>query len=173
MPVRNKRAYSPSAAAAATKGKQQKKNNKFKTTAAQRFNMLNVLKGFADVVEWDGNVPATIKVRMLLRNTEEFFDERENSFDRETAVKLLADALLDGKGINLYLFLNDEDGSYSGNGRIDINALVGSSKSKPTRVSKRNYEADIRRQADYDDDGDNESTDSNREENEAEERLPF
>jgi hypothetical protein len=86
-----------------------------------QFNMLNALAAFADGNQFEEEMPSMVKVRLILRNTN-IRDEEGNEYSQEEAAHLLAHALLEGRGINVYLFLN-EDGSYGGNGRINVKDL--------------------------------------------------
>jgi hypothetical protein len=133
-------------------------NNNYRSSssslkASNKFNMLNALAAFSDTNF--RRQPDLIKVRAVLKTTV-IRDDQGNEYSREEAAQLLAEALLEGRGINFYLFQN-EDGSYGGNGRINILELESasassSSKSKPkattlskstatkAKVTKRNYE---------------------------------
>jgi len=82
------------------------------------FNMLNALIGFADGAQFDKRSPSMVKFRLLLRTTA-IRDEDGNEYSQEEAADLLARALLQGRGINVYLFRNEDD-TYGGNGRINI-----------------------------------------------------
>lgn len=79
-----------------------------------------------------------LKSRILLKNENSkvgIVDERGNEYTSEEAVQLVAQALLIGRGISIYWFEND-DGSTSGNARIDINGL-DASEPEPAPAAKR------------------------------------
>lgn len=80
--------------------------------------MLNAFIGFADGAQFDKRSPSMVKFRLLLRNTA-IKDEDGNEYTQEEAAELLVRALLQGRGLNVYLFRNDDD-TYGGNGRINI-----------------------------------------------------
>jgi hypothetical protein len=84
-----------------------------------QFNMLNALMAFADGSQFEEEMPSMVKVRLILRTNTAIRDEEGNEYSQEEAAHLLAQALLEGRGINVYLFQN-EDGSYGGNGRINV-----------------------------------------------------
>jgi hypothetical protein len=84
-----------------------------------QFNMMNALMAFADGSQFEESMPPMVKVRLILRTTTAIMDEEGNEYSQEEAARLLAEALLQGRGINVYLFQN-EDGSYGGNGRINV-----------------------------------------------------
>jgi hypothetical protein len=131
-----------------------------------KFNMLNALTAFCDTDF--RRQPDMIKVRAVLKTTI-IRDEQNNEYSQEEAAQLLAAALLEGRGLNFYLFQN-EDGSYGGNGRINIleleSASASSSKSKPkatklskstatkAKVTKRNYEQLVEEDEEQDDEDD-------------------
>lgn len=221
MPVNNRRSYSNSNSGSSRGGSSRGNSNYggrsnggnrgaassgrkggFQKKSKDAFNMLNLLTAFGDIVEWDGDTPARIKVRALLKTKDgqhvNPLDEQENEYDMREAVELLAEALLAGNGINFYLFLND-DGSYGGNGRINIKDITvepaeedeedeeeeevveppkrttasakrnttkasGATKQSTKKTSRsnakpRDYEGDIRKQADAEDDSDEEIVD--------------
>jgi hypothetical protein len=118
--------FSSSSSSARQYERQSYKNKVAKKTSSwkkiNQFNMLNVLMAFADGSQFEEEMPSMIKVRLILRNIV-IKDEDNNEYSQEEAVRLLAEALLQGRGINTYLFLN-EDGSYGGNGRINIKNLI-------------------------------------------------
>jgi hypothetical protein len=96
------------------RGKQQPAKRK-----QNEYNMLSWGVGFFDE---DGKYP---KVRILLKSdnaNKPPTDEQDNEYTRDEAAYLVYQALLEGRGISLYLFNND-DGSMSGNARIDITGL--------------------------------------------------
>lgn len=147
MPVNNRRSYSNSSSSNSGRGGSSRGNSNyggrggssnrgaassgrkggFQKKSKDAFNMLNLLTAFGDIVEWDGDTPGRIKVRALLKTKDgqhvNPLDEQENEYEMREAVELLAEALLAGNGINFYLFLN-EDGSYGGNGRINIKDIT-------------------------------------------------
>jgi hypothetical protein len=148
MPVNNRRSYSNSSNSGSGRGGSSRGNGGnygrgngggrpaasagrkggFQKKSKDTFNMLNLLTAFGDVVEWGNDgTPERIKVRALLKTKDgehvNPLDEQENEYDMREAVELLAAALLEGNGINFYLFLN-EDGSYGGNGRINIKGIT-------------------------------------------------
>jgi hypothetical protein len=146
-------------------------NNYYRSTSssfksAGKFNMLNALTAFCDTNF--RRSPDQIKFRAVLKNTV-IKDDEGNEYSQEEAAQLLAAALLEGRGINFYLFQN-EDGSYGGNGRINIleleSASASSSKSKPkaskpskptatkAKVTKRNYEQLVEEDEEQDDEDD-------------------
>lgn len=108
-----------------------------KRRASGDYNMLSFGIGFFDE---DGRYP---KVRILLKKEDAkvgCVDEQENEYSREEAAALVAKALLEGRGISLYLFENN-DGTMSGNARIDINGLDSSAKElTPVKSVKPKYE---------------------------------
>jgi hypothetical protein len=135
--------------------------------SVRSFNMLNTLIAFCDTNF--RRQPDMIRIRAVLKNTV-IRDEEGNEYSREDAVQLLAEALLEGRGINFYLLPN-EDGSYSGNGRINILELESAStsntasQSKPkaskskskaaqTKATKRNYEQLVEDEEQNDDEDD-------------------
>lgn len=103
-----------------------------RSKVSEDYNMMSFGVGFFDE---DGKYP---KVRILLKKEDAkvgIVDERNNEYSREEAAALIAEALLAGRGISLYLFEND-DGSMSGNARIDVNNLdVG--EPEPAPAAKR------------------------------------
>jgi hypothetical protein len=180
MPVNNKRSYngnnesSNSRRESGSRGSGRSNSrgaSKFKKGGD--FNMLNLITAFGDILDWQGNMPGTIKVRAMLKadrdkNQINVVDEQENEYTPEEAVALLADALLNGRALNFYLKLNDDD-SFGGNGRINILGLevaadeeeekAPAPKKAPAKkaVAKRDYETDVRKaSADDDDEEDDE-----------------
>lgn len=145
MPIRNKRSS---------------QSSNIRRYRGGKFNMLNLLSAFGDIVEEDRRGRVTkFKVRALLKAKNgkhiNCFDEQEQEFTPEEAVQYLAESLLAGNAINFYLFIND-DGSYGGNGRINIQGIeVPAPKRKTATAAKnskrRNYEEDIRNNAADDD----------------------
>ncbi len=98
-----------------------------KLRGGKDFNMLSFGVGFLDD---DGK---NVKVRILLKKEDSnkgITDEKGEQYTREEAATLLEQALLEGRGISLYLFEND-DGSMSGNARIDINGLTEAADTEP------------------------------------------
>lgn len=103
-----------------------------RSKVSEDYNMMSFGVGFFDE---DGKYP---KVRILLKKEDAkvgIVDERNNEYSREEAAALIAEALLAGRGISLYLFEND-DGSMSGNARIDVNNLEVS-EPEPAPAAKR------------------------------------
>lgn len=89
-----------------------------KLRGGQEYNMLSFGIAYLDD---DGK----LKSRILMKNESSkvgIVDERGNEYAPEEAAQLVAEALLLGRGISIYWFEND-DGSTSGNARIDINGL--------------------------------------------------
>lgn len=142
MPFNN-RSNNNSRSSSSRFGKKPAATNKLR--GGKDFNMLSFGVGFLDD---DGK---NVKARILLKKEDSnkgITDERGEQYTREEAANLLATALLEGRGISLYLFEND-DGSMSGNARIDINGLVeeqeqpkaSARKVKPVAPAKRSYPA--------------------------------
>ena len=89
-----------------------------KLRGGQEYNMLSFGIAYLDD---DGK----LKSRILMKNESSkvgIVDERGNEYAPEEAAQLVAEAILLGRGISIYWFQND-DGSTSGNARIDINGL--------------------------------------------------
>lgn len=99
------------------------------------FKMLQFGVTFLD--EQEGK--ADFKSRIMLyaedaKNQPCVKDENGNiveSYTREEAAELVAKALLAGRGITTYLFDNND--SWGGNARIDINGLEAKSSTRPAR----------------------------------------
>lgn len=140
MPVNNKRSYGSSSNSGRSNrndrdeaprgrkpaGRGGSKGGSFKKKGD--FNMLNFGIGFCDILEEDRGLPTKMKARIMLKADKQtkdlmdVVDEKDNEYTPEESAMLLAKALLEGRGISLYLFLNDDD-SYGGNARIDINGI--------------------------------------------------
>ena len=104
-----------------------------KLRGGKDFNMLTFGVGFLDD---DGK---NVKVRILLKKEDSgkgIIDESGEQYSREEAAQLLAAALLEGRGISLYLFEND-DGSMSGNARIDIKGLTAEEEAPAPQAASR------------------------------------
>lgn len=102
-----------------------------KLRGGQEYNMLSF-----GIAYLDDN--GKLKSRILMKNESSkvgIVDERGNEYAPEEAAQLVAEALLLGRGISIYWFEND-DGSTSGNARIDINGL-DAAESEPAPAAKR------------------------------------
>jgi len=108
---------------------------KKKGFAGNEFNMLTFGIGFLD--EGAKGYKMNIKLKSDEAKTPPM-DEEGNEYTREEAAALLAEALLEGRGIGVYLFENN-DGTMSGNARINIHGLVETPapKAKPKKVEVR------------------------------------
>lgn len=134
MPFNNNRSnnHSSSSSSRSSGGSSRRSGGGAKRSkVSEDYNMMSFGVGFFDE---DGKYP---KVRILLKKEDAkvgIVDERGNEYNREEAAQLVAEALLAGRGISLYLFEND-DGSMSGNARIDVNNLEAR-ESEPTPARK-------------------------------------
>jgi hypothetical protein len=107
-------------------------NGAKKLRGGQEYNMLSFGIAYLD------DNGKNFKGRVLLKNETSkvgIVDEQGNEFTQEEAVVLVAQALLTGRGISMYFFEND-DGSMSGNARIDINGLSVDLEPEPTTKRK-------------------------------------
>ncbi len=148
MPFNSRNSNSSRSSAPSSRGgRRTTKAAPAKGRAKGDYNMMSFGVGFFDE---DGKYP---KVRILLKKDDAkkgITDENEVQYTREEAAALLAEALLEGRGISLYLFEND-DGSMSGNARIYINGLSEEEEEEPAPkaqakrsvkpVTKRTYPA--------------------------------
>lgn len=148
-----------------------------KFSRANNYNMLNFGTAFLDETQ---NTSYEFKARLMLKtkdgeqvNVWDGDGKGENEYTPEEAAAILAKALLEGRAINVCFFSND-DGSWGGNARIDINGIEldaepeekpaarkTSAKSKPA-ASKRTYEVPPASEDDDDteDDEDDEENDT-------------
>jgi len=163
MPRQNNRSYSNSSNRNNNSGNRGNRggrggNGGGKFSRANNYNMLNFGTAFLDETQ---NTSYEFKARLMLKtyngeqvNVWDGDGKGENEFTPEEAAAILAKALLEGRAINVCFFSND-DGSWGGNARIDINGIEldaepeekpaarkastkTSAKSKTT--SKRTYE---------------------------------
>lgn len=153
-----------------------------KFSRANNYNMLNFGTAFLDETQ---NTSYEFKARLMLKtkdgeqvNVWDGDGKGENEYTPEEAAAILAKALLEGRAINVCFFSND-DGSWGGNARIDINGieLDAEPEEKPaarkssTKTSassnKRTYE--VPPASDEDDDIDEDDYD----EEVAGDRLPY
>lgn len=140
--------------------------NKFK---ANDYKMLQFGVSFLD--EQDGKADFKARIMMYDENAKNepcVKDESNNvveTYTREEAASLVAQALLMGRGITTYFFDNDD--SWGGNARIDISGLTPeaeeapAAKTKSTKRQPRRYKNDVEDEVEeeYEDaDDDNESS---------------
>lgn len=179
-----------------------KRNGSSKKQSFSRsdYNMLNALTVFLD--EGDGKYGETFKGRIMLRKNSDGSDAiiadqdgKGDEYTREEAVKLIAEALLDGAAINCYLFEKEDDRGrvfWSGNGRINIfNVLEKSSdsddeeeeeeqprrksnvKSKAAKTTKSKVKPEVKYEIPSDDDDIEEETYSDEDEQGYEDEIPY
>lgn len=191
MPRQNNRSYSNS-----SNRNNSSRNNRGgrggngggKFSRANNYNMLNFGTAFLDETQ---NTSYEFKARIMLKtkdgeqvNVWDGDGKGENEYTPEEAAAILAKALLEGRAINVCFFAND-DGSWGGNARIDINGIEldadsappeekpaarkTSAKSKPA-ASKRTYEVPP---ASDEEDDDTEDDEDDYEDEVSGDRLPY
>lgn len=131
MPRQNNRSYSNSSNRnnnSSNRGNRGGRGNSGggKFSRANNYNMLNFGTAFLDETQ---NTSYEFKARLMLKtkdgeqvNVWDGDGKGENEFTPEEAAAILAKALLEGRAINVCFFAND-DGSWGGNARIDINGI--------------------------------------------------
>lgn len=159
-----------------------------KFSRANNYNMLNFGTAFLDETQ---NTSYEFKARLMLKtkdgeqvNVWDGDGKGENEYTPEEAAAILAKALLEGRAINVCFFAND-DGSWGGNARIDINGIeldaepeekpaarksTSKTSAKSKTASKRTYEVPP---ASDEEDDDTEDDEDDYEDEVAGDRLPY
>lgn len=128
MPRPNNRSYNNNQSNNRNNGGYRKSYGKAKDARANKFGKSNFkMVGFGQAFLDEADANYDFKCRIKLKGNADGFvnvfdDSKETEYTPEEATELLAKALLEGRAINICFFQQD-DGSWSGNARIDVNGL--------------------------------------------------